>query len=149
MKKEEGEKSTCSHCQKKGHEDAKCWKLHLELKPKWFNKDHKGKKKTTVVVQDLGSDFDDETNISVVGLKGKAFFGNDFVADVSCASTSKSCVVLEDGKRCELFHIRVIYKNTKIDKLIDNGSQINLILEEVVEQLGLETKPHKKPYPLG
>ena len=35
VKKEE-EKPTCSHCQKKRHEEAKCWKLHLEFKPKWF-----------------------------------------------------------------------------------------------------------------
>ena len=43
----------------------------------------------------------------------------------------------------------MISKNTKIDTLIDSGSQVNLILEEVVKQLGLETKPHKNPYPLG
>ena len=47
-----------------------------------------------------------------------------------------------------LFHIRVITKQTKIDILIDSGSQTNLI-SEVVKQLGLSTKPHKKPYPLG
>ena len=34
VKKEEGEKPTCSHCQKKGHADVKCWKLHPKLKPK-------------------------------------------------------------------------------------------------------------------
>ena len=28
VKKEEGENPTCSHCQRKGHEEAKCWKLH-------------------------------------------------------------------------------------------------------------------------
>ena len=47
------------------------------------------------------------------------------------------------------FHIRVITKQTRIDTLIDSGSQANIILEEVVKQLGLITKPHKKPYPLG
>ena len=73
MKKEEGEKPTCSDSQKKEHVDVKCWKLHLELKPKWLKMDHKGKKKTTTIVQDLGSDFDDETNILVVGLKCKDF----------------------------------------------------------------------------
>jgi hypothetical protein len=45
MKKEEEEKPTCSHCQRKGHKEEKCWKLHLEFKPKWF-KDQKGKQKT-------------------------------------------------------------------------------------------------------
>ena len=48
-----------------------------------------------------------------------------------------------------LFHIRVITKQTKIDILIDSGSQANLISEEAVKHLGLTTKPHKKPYPLG
>lgn len=43
QKKEEGEKSTSSHYQKKGHEDAKCWKLHSELQLKLFKKDPKGK----------------------------------------------------------------------------------------------------------
>ena len=57
--------------------------------------------------------------------------------------------VSKDSKRFELFHIRVISKNTKIDTLMDSGSQVNLILKEVVKQLGLETKSHKRPYPLG
>ena len=147
VKKEEGEKPTCSHCQKKGHAEEKCWKLHPELKPKWFKKDQKGKQKSTTVVQDLGSDSSDEATISTMGLKGKSFVNSTI--DVSYASTSKSHVVPEDGKRCELFHIRVIRKNTKIDTLIDSRSQVNLISEEDVKQLGLESKPHKRPYPLG
>jgi hypothetical protein len=80
-----------------------------------------------------------------MGWKGKTFV-NDFDSSASCASTSKGNV---DDKRNELFHIRVITKHTKIDTLIDGGSQVNLISEEVVKHLGLETKPHKKPYPLG
>jgi hypothetical protein len=40
-------------------------------------------------------------------------------------------------------------KHTKIDTLIDNGSQSNLISEEVVKQLGLKTKMHHKPYSLN
>jgi len=55
----------------------------------------------------------------------------------------------KDRKRNALFHIRIITKQTKIDTLIDSGSQANLISEEVVKKLGLTTKPHKKPYPLG
>jgi len=52
-------------------------------------------------------------------------------------------------KRNELFHIRVIAKHTKIDTLLNSGSQVNFISEVVVKKLGLETKPHKNPYPLG
>lgn len=84
-----------------------------------------------------------------MGLKGKAFIGNESTTNVSCVSTSKSHVVSEDSKRCKLFHVRVISKNTKIDTLMDSGSPISLISEEVAKQLGLETKPHKTPYPLG
>ena len=144
VKKEEEENPTCSHCQRKGHEEAKCWKLHLEFKHKWF-KDQKGKQQTTIVIQDLGSNSDDETKITTMGWKGKTF-ANYFDSGASCASTSRSNV---DNKRNELFHIRVIAKHTKINTLIDGGSQVHLISEEVVKQLGLETKPHKKPYPSG
>ena len=40
-------------------------------------------------------------------------------------------------------------KNTNIETLFDPGSQVNLILESVVKKLGIQTKPHPKPYPLG
>ena len=29
--KKEWDKPTCSHYKKKGHEEARCWKLHIEL----------------------------------------------------------------------------------------------------------------------
>ena len=48
-----------------------------------------------------------------------------------------------------LFHVRVISKHTKIDTLFDSGSQANLISEDLVKKLKLETIPHPKPYPLG
>ena len=35
--KKEGDKPSCTHCQKKGHDASKCWKLHSELNPKKFN----------------------------------------------------------------------------------------------------------------
>jgi hypothetical protein len=38
--------------------------------------------------------------------------------------------------RSNLFHIRVIMRHTKIDTLIDSGSQSNIISEELVKQLG-------------
>ena len=34
--KKEGDKPTCTHCEKKGHDASKCWKLHPELKPEKF-----------------------------------------------------------------------------------------------------------------
>jgi hypothetical protein len=46
MKKDD-ERPSCSHCQKKGHDEDHCWKLHPELKPNWA-RHQKGKKKTTI-----------------------------------------------------------------------------------------------------
>jgi hypothetical protein len=74
----------------------------------------------------LGYDSGDETKVTAIGLTSKIDDGYD--------------------SRSKLFHIRVIMKHTKIDTLIDNGSQSNLISEEVVKQLGLKTKLHHKPY---
>ena len=45
--------------------------------------------------------------------------------------------------------MRVISKHNKIDTLFYSGSQANLISEDLVKQLTLETVPHPKPYPLG
>ena len=43
----------------------------------------------------------------------------------------------------------MISKPTEIDTLINSRCQANIIYEEVVKNLGLEIKPHPKPYPLG
>jgi len=53
-----------------------------------------------------------------------------------------------ERKRIELFHIRVIINHTKVETIFDTRSQAKLILESLVNKLGLETKPHPKPYPL-
>eukprot|EP00253_Pinus_taeda_P016410 PITA_16410 len=39
-------------------------------------------------------------------------------------------------------------KLTKVDTLFDTSSQVNFISEEIFNKLGLEMKPHKKPYPI-
>jgi hypothetical protein len=70
----------------------------------------------------------DESKILVVGLIGK-------IGDVF-------------DSRSKFFQIRIIMRHTEVDTLIDNGSQSNLILEEVVKQLGLNTQMHHKPYSL-
>jgi hypothetical protein len=76
----------------------------------------------------LGSDSGDESKVSLVGLVGKSGDGFDY--------------------RGKLFHIRVIMIHTKVDTFIDSGSQSNLISEELVKQLGLNTQMHHKPYTL-
>jgi hypothetical protein len=77
----------------------------------------------------LGYNSGDESKITIVGLSGNIGGGFD--------------------SRSKLFLIRVIMKHTKIDTLIDSGSQSNLILEAVVKKLGLNTKMHHKPYSLN
>jgi hypothetical protein len=103
--------------------------LHPEKRPKWF-KEKKGTQTVAMTSKptDLGSDSGDESKISLVGMTGK------IGEDIDCKS--------------KLFHIRVIMRHTKIDTLIDNGSQSNLISEELVKQLGLKTQLHHKPYTL-
>jgi hypothetical protein len=76
----------------------------------------------------LGSNSGNESKITTVGLTCK--IGDDF------------------DSRSKLFHIRVIMRHTKVNTLIDSGSQSNLILEEVVKQLGLNTQMYHKPYSL-
>lgn len=43
------ERPTCTHCQRVGHEESKCWKLHPELKPKKFLKEEHEKKVATKI----------------------------------------------------------------------------------------------------
>lgn len=56
---------------------------------------------------------------------------------------------LNEDKSVEIFDIRITYKHTKIDTLYDSGSQKNLISEDLVKKLCLETHNHPRPYPLG
>jgi hypothetical protein len=123
------ERSSCKHCKKEGHDEDRCWQLHPKKRPKWFN-ERKGKQTiaTTTRPTYLGSYSSDESRVSLVGMTCKICEGID-------------C-------RSNLFHIRVIMRHTKIDTLIDSGSQYNLISEELVKQLGLKTQVHHKPYTL-
>jgi hypothetical protein len=143
--KKEGEKFTCKHCSKDGHDEDHCWKLHLERRPKKFGNNNKGKSKTfATVLQDLGSNSGDETKITAMGYQG-----NSFVASTRSSSNANVNVTQQEKTRIENFHIRVVSKHTKIDTLFDSRSQANLISEETVKKLKLETSPHPKPYPLG
>jgi hypothetical protein len=73
--KKEGEKFTCKHCSKDGHDEDHCWKLHPDKRPKRFN--NKGKPKTVATIQqDLGSDSSDETKITTMCYQGKGYFAS-------------------------------------------------------------------------
>jgi hypothetical protein len=67
--------------------------LHPELKPKWAQP-RKGNKKTTTIVQDLGSDSEDETKVTTMGIKGKSF-----VASFSSRTSSAKSKVIPDGRK--------------------------------------------------
>jgi hypothetical protein len=140
--RKEGEKITCKHCSKDGHDEDHCSKLHPEKRPKKFN--NKGKPKTAANTQhDLGYDSRYETKITTMG-----FQGNDSIASTSSSSSSPN-KTQHEKEIIDLFHIRVISNHTKIYTLFDIGSQTNLIFEDIVKKLHLETTPHPKPYPLG
>jgi hypothetical protein len=140
--KKEREKLSCKQISKDGHDEDHCWKLHPEKRPKNFNNKEKPNIDATVQ-QDLGSDSEDETRITTMGLQGKNYVGS--------TSSSNSAIdeTQHEKERIDLFHIRVISKHTKIDTLFDIGSQANLISEDIFKKLDLETTPHPKPYPLG
>ena len=48
--RKEGEKLFQNHCKKEVHDKARCWKLHLELKPNKFV-NMKGENNTTTTIQ--------------------------------------------------------------------------------------------------
>jgi hypothetical protein len=115
--KKEGEKFTCKHCSKDGHDEDHCWKLHPERRPKKFGNNNKGKSKTVATaLQDLGSDSGDETKIAAM-----AYQGNNYVSSTNSSSNANVDVTQQEKTRIELFHIRVISKHTKIDTLFDSG----------------------------
>jgi hypothetical protein len=88
--KKEGEKLSCKHCSKDGHDEDHCWKLHPEMRPKKFN--NKTKPKTVATTQhDLGSDSGDETKITAMGFQGK-----DSISSTSSSSSS----LIQGIKKC-------------------------------------------------
>lgn len=115
--------------------------MHPKQRPKKFG--GRKKKNVATIQQYLGSDSGDEMTVTTTGIKGKDF-------EESTSNYAQS-VDNESNEReiNELVHFRVISKHNKIDTLFDSGSQVNLISETIVKKLGLKTKPHEKPYPLG
>ena len=97
---------------------------------------------TTTTQHDLGSNSSDETKISAMVTKGK-----QIVASTSSSHSQNNTP--NEESRVELFHVRVISNHTKIDALFESKSESNLILEDLVKKINLETIPHRKPYLLG
>jgi hypothetical protein len=112
------------------------------MRPEKFS--DKEKPMTTATTEhDLGYDSGDETNITTMGFQSK-----DSIANTSSLSSGSLNETQHEKERIDLFHIRVISKDTKIDTIFDTRSQANLISEDTVKKLKLETTPHPQPYPL-
>ncbi|XP_031500273.1 uncharacterized protein LOC116264278 [Nymphaea colorata] len=58
----------CNHCKISGHIKDKCWKVHPNLRPKWFRDPNKGKQINTVVAREneLGSIEHADTTLSLM-----------------------------------------------------------------------------------
>jgi hypothetical protein len=77
------------------------------------------------------------------------FQGKDSIESTSSSSSSSLNETQHEKERIKLFHIRVISNHTKIDTLFDTGFQANLISEDTLKKLKLETTPHPKLHPPG
>jgi hypothetical protein len=51
----------------------------------------------------------------------------------------------EEKEMTKLFHIKIEVKRTKVDALLDYGSQTYLIVIDLVRKLGLEVHDHSYP----
>ena len=113
--KKDTKESTCSHYQKKGHDETQWWKLHPELLPNKF----KGKGKQNIVEtiqQDLISESRDESKIVAMGVKGILSTNSN-----SSIQSTKLESDIKEKKMNDMFHIRVIMNHTKIYTLFYNG----------------------------
>jgi hypothetical protein len=117
--------------------------MHLELRLKKF-KDRRKKNTVASTHQYLGSYSKDESKIMTIGSKGISNINSN-----SSVQSTKLESDIDKKKRSELFHVKVIVKHTKLDTLFNSGSQVNLIIEVIVKNLGLQMTPHKNTYPLG
>ena len=116
------------------------------MKPEKFKTKDKAKengKTVAIAEQDLGSKSGDETKI--IAMAQKNIKGKEIVKETNPNSNISNYHIeaLSEEKRIKLFHVRIISKHTKIDTLFDSGSQENLISEDLVKKLKLETIPHQ------
>lgn len=77
---------------------------------------------------------------------GKTF---DTCSSSKTIASSSNINPSHEDKRVELFSMRITSKHANIDTIFGSGSQGNLISKYLVKSLGLETKNHLRPYPLG
>jgi hypothetical protein len=103
---------------------------------------------------DAGSNFESDAGSNS---KSKPDKGNDRGKKIIDADPNTTVVTMkiqkkepEDTKEAKrLFHSQMWVKGSLLQFIVDNGSQKNLILVEVMKRLGLPTKTHPQPYTIG
>ena len=80
----EKSKDVCTHCQKEGHLEAKCWKLHPKLHPK-----SKGQKKQENTIEE------------------EIVYGFDVDEKMACMVLHNTLNEDEKKKKIKLFHIKI------------------------------------------
>jgi len=122
-------------CDQKGHTEDNCWKLNYEKHPKYFKKN----KKATLISVDakewVDTTSDLEGNINFTNIQKE-------VALVGCSHK-------EEKVMTELLCTKNHMKHNKVYCLFDPSSHSNLISTQMVEKLGMDTRDHPHPYPLG
>jgi hypothetical protein len=74
----------------------------------------------------------------------------DVEPNATIATTKIQKEELEDPEQVEcLFHSKMWVKGSPLHFIVDNRSQKNLILVEVMKQLGLPATTHPQPYTIG
>ena len=77
--------------------------------------------------------------------KGKQIVDAEPNATISTANIEKKEPKDPEEEEC-LFHSQMWVKGSPLQFIVDSGSQKNLILVEVMKQLGLLTTTHPQPY---
>jgi hypothetical protein len=67
-------------------------------------------------------------------------------ADPTLALMVRGKKIREEAIREELFSMNIQVKQNLVKAIMDPGSQKNLISEDLVREMGLETTPHFRPY---
>jgi hypothetical protein len=94
------------------------------------------------------SELEPDSDSEIEPNKGKQIIDVELNATVATAQIQP--VEPEDPDEAErLFHSQMWVKGTPLHFIVDNGSQNNLILAEVVKHLKLTTMPHSQPYNIG
>jgi hypothetical protein len=97
-------------------------------------------------IKDKEPNPDSESDSENTG-KGRIIDADPTVIVVTPAIQPEEPTDTEEGEH--LFHSQMWVKRTPLHFIVDSGSQKNLILAEVVKQLGLSTTPHLQPYNIG